>query len=72
MKQKAQFGPWLVEFTLKDGGRLDRLTYNNINLLTVEPDKFQPPQSDYGEYETRPVYGYDDCFPSVETCKFPG
>jgi hypothetical protein len=72
MKQKAQFGPWLIEFNLDDGGRLDRLAYNNINLLTVEPDKFQPPHADYGEYETRPVYGYDDCFPTVETCKFPG
>ena len=72
MKQKEQFGPWLIEFTLKDGGRLDRLAYENIDLLTVEPAKFQAPQSDYGEYETRPVYGYDDCFPSVETCQFPG
>jgi len=72
MKQKAQFGHWFIEFTLKDGGRLGRLAYNNINLLTVEPDKFQPPQTDYGEYETRPVYGYDDCFPSVDACNFPG
>ena len=72
MNQKEQFGPWLVEFTLKDGGRLDRLAYKNIDLLTVEPGKFQPPQSDYGEYETRPVYGYDDCFPSVDACLFPG
>ena len=72
MTQKEQFGPWFLEFTLKDGGRLDRLTYENIDLLTVEPAKFQAPQSDYGEYETRPVYGYDDCFPSVEPCQFPG
>ena len=72
MKQKALFGPWLIEFTLKDGGRLDRLAYDNIDLLTVEPGEFQPPQSDYGEYENRPVYGYDDCFPSVESCHFPG
>lgn len=72
MKQKSQFGPWVIEFTLQDGGRLDRLAYNNIELLTLEPDKFQPPTTDYGEYENRPVYGYDDCFPSVETCHFPG
>ena len=23
-------------------------------------------------YETRPVYGYDDCFPTVDPCDFPG
>jgi hypothetical protein len=34
--------------------------------------QFKPPSENYGIYEERPVYGYDDCFPSVEPCKFPG
>jgi hypothetical protein len=72
MTHKSQFGPWTVEFSPEDGGRLDRLAYEDIELLTVQPIRFHAPQTDYGEYETRPVYGYDDCFPSVEECEFPG
>ncbi len=72
MKEKFEFGPWLVEFTPEDGARLDRLSYNHYDLITTSPESFRKPSSDYGEYENRPVYGYDDCFPSVETCPFPG
>lgn len=72
MKKIFQYPPWLVEYTVEDGARLDRLAFDNYDLLTTEPKSFRPPSTDYGEYETRPVYGYDDCFPSVESCQYPG
>ena len=40
-------------------------------MLTTNPLAFKPPDKFCGEYETRPVYGYDDCFPSVDPCIFP-
>ncbi len=67
-----QFDKWLVEYTKEDGARLNRLSFDNHDLMTIEPELFHPPSTDYGEYETRPVYGYDDCFPSVDVCEFPG
>ena len=70
-RETFKYGPWVVEYTAEDGGRLDRLSYEGYDLLTVEPKQFRPPAKDYGEYETRPVYGYDDCFPSVEPSPFP-
>ncbi len=72
MKQIFQYGSWLVEYTPEDGARLNRLCFDGYDLLTTEPKSFRPPSTDYGEYENRPVYGYDDCFPSVEPCIFPG
>ena len=48
------------------------LTYDGHDLVTRAPKKFKAPKKDYGEYELRPVYGYDDCFPSVRPCHFPG
>ena len=72
MKYQKQFGLWQLEYMPTDGGRISRLRYGDIDLLTVEPENFTPPKEDYGVYETRPVYGYDDCFPSVESCHFPG
>lgn len=71
-KEKYQFGKWLVEFTPEDGARLERLCLDNYDLITTEPESFKPPVADYGEYEKRPVYGYDDCFPSVDISKYPG
>ena len=71
-KEIFQFEKWLVEYTIEDGARLDKLSFDNYNLITTEPVSFRPPSTDYGEYETRPVYGYDDCFPSVDISKFPG
>lgn len=62
----------MVEYDLEDGARLSRLCYQGFDLLTTKPIDFTPPSEDYGEYETRPVYGYDDCFPSVEVSKYPG
>jgi hypothetical protein len=72
MKKQLTSGPWLIEFTPEDGARLDRLAFEKHDLLTPEPKTFRKPRADYGEYENRPVYGYDDCFPSVESCLFPG
>ena len=71
MKQAFEYGPWLIEYTPEDGARLDRLAFNGYDLSTVEPAPFRRPAADYGEYENRPVYGYDDCFPSVEVCPYP-
>ncbi len=59
-------------YSANDGARLDRLLFNGFDLLTVGPKPFLPPVADYGRYETRPVYGYDDCFPTVSTCRYPG
>ena len=39
--------------------------------MTAPPPNFRPPSGDYGRYETRPVYGYDDCFPTVDPCNLP-
>lgn len=64
-------GKWEVECIPEDGGRISKLLYNNKNLLTTSPESFRPPEKDYGEYEKRPVYGYDDCFPSVSECVHP-
>lgn len=72
MKRVFRHPPWLVEYSPADGARLDRLRYNHHDLLTGEPQSFRPPSPAYGEYETRPVYGYDDCFPSVDPCPYPG
>ncbi len=66
------YGPWHVEYLLNDGGRLSRIAFNEYDLLTTEPSGFCPPKHKHGKYEDRPVYGYDDCFPSVVACKFPG
>ena len=50
MKQIFKSGLWYVEYTLDDGGRLDRLSYNNFDLVTVEPATFKAPSADYGKY----------------------
>jgi len=72
MKEIFESGHWLVEYDLEDGARLGRLCYQGSDLLTTKPREFTPPSEDYGKYETRPVYGYDDCFPSVEVSNYPG
>ena len=59
---------WEMECNLADGARIGRLAYAGVDLLTTAPAGFRPPTADYGRYETRPVYGYDDCFPTVEAC----
>jgi hypothetical protein len=70
--ESTRFGPWKVTFDCSDGARINSLIYDETELLTTEPAAFRAPEKDYGEYETRPVYGYDDCFPSVNVCPYPG
>ena len=72
MKETFEKEPWFLEYELDDGARISRLCYHGADLLTPPPNQFKPPMKDFGEYENRPVYGYDDCFPSVESCKYPG
>ena len=64
-----QIGRWEIECDLADGARIGRLRFDGMDLLTTEPANFRPPKAKYGRYETRPVYGYDDCFPTVEACE---
>lgn len=66
-----RFGRWEVDCDPENGGRLRQLRHDGLDLLTAEPEIFEPPSADYGLYETRPVFGYDDCFPSVDPCWFP-
>jgi hypothetical protein len=33
---------------------------------------FRPPGEEWGAYETRPVFGYDDCWPSLDPSPWPG
>ena len=60
--------PWHIAGDLHDGARITRLRFGSLDLLTAAPDAFRAPRTDYGSYETRPVYGYDDCFPTVDAC----
>jgi len=66
-----QSGPWELECIPADGARISRLRYDGQDLLTTMPAEFRPPRQDYGQYETRPVYGYDDCFPSCGESNYP-
>lgn len=68
---KASFGSWHIQCIPQDGGRISVLKYEGYDLLTTNPPGFKPPGRFYGEYETRPVFGYDDCFPSVDSCIYP-
>jgi len=67
----AKFGKWDIQCLPYDGARIAALRYEDQDLLTANPSKFKVPEKFYGEYETRPVYGYDDCFPTVDPCKSP-
>jgi hypothetical protein len=66
------FGNWFIRYDAEDGARIKVLKYAGFDLLTSEPARFLPPVRFFGEYETRPVYGYDDCFPTVDACRYPG
>jgi hypothetical protein len=68
---KAEFGNWFVSCIPEDGARISSLKFDGHDLLTSVQGTFKIPQKNYGEYELRPVYGYDDCFPTVDTCKYP-
>lgn len=54
-----------------DGARIRRLAFRGQDLLTAPPHIFRPPRKHHGQYEKRPVYGYDDCFPTVDPCPYP-
>jgi len=69
---ERSFGPWKVEIQPDDGARICRLVFNGHDLMTRKPDVYRAPGPGYGAYESRPVYGYDDCFPTVVACRFPG
>lgn len=69
---KANIGNWNVECLPDDGARISVLQYAGKDLLSVKPFEFNLPDKFYGEFETRPVYGYDDCFPTVDPCQYPG
>lgn len=66
-----QFGRWRVGYAAEDGARLTSLSFDDLSLLAGAPRDFRAPTRDYGKYETRPVYGYDDCFPTVDACSYP-
>ncbi len=68
---RLQSGRWNVECLPEDGARISRLQFAGLDILTRAPESFQLPATDFGLYETRPVYGYDDCFPTVDSCRFP-
>jgi len=72
MSDRVDFasGPWAVQCIPSEGARLSRLTYDGKDLLTGEPESFRP-LPEFGLFETRPAYGYDDCFPSVDECRHP-
>ncbi|MCC5943069.1 MAG: hypothetical protein JJU37_16105 [Balneolaceae bacterium] len=72
MAQNFEYGKWALEYDLQDGARIGKLSYAGTDLVTTEPETFKAPETDYGLYETRPVYGYDDCLPSVEQSNYPG
>ena len=67
-----RYKKWFVKYTSDDGARLAKISFDSFDLVTTKPESFMAPKEDYGLYETRPVYGYDDCFPSVETGTYPG
>ncbi|KKK63741.1 hypothetical protein LCGC14_2991220, partial [marine sediment metagenome] len=69
-RQRAQFGPWEVECLPDDGARVSVLRFEGLDLLTSRPEAFVP-RPDRGRFETREAYGYDDCFPTVDACRYP-
>jgi hypothetical protein len=68
---QANIGNWYVQCLPEDGARISVLRYEGQDLLTANPSSFKAPDKFHGEYEVRPVYGYDDCFPTVESCLSP-
>ncbi len=68
---KANIENWHIQCLPEDGARISVLQYAGMDLLTSAPVSFMSPEKFIGEYETRPVYGYDDCFPTVDPCQYP-
>jgi len=69
--KQADFDNWHIEYTPDDGARIVALKYADRDLFTSATVPFRQPDRFYGEYETRPVFGYDDCFPTVDQCTYP-
>jgi hypothetical protein len=69
---RAGFDNWEIQYSPDDGARIVSLNYAGHDLLTSPPVNFKPPDKFRGEFETRPVSGYDDCFPTVDPCAYPG
>lgn len=70
-----QDGDWEVCCDHDDGGRIGSIRWRGRELLTqphLVGGRFVAPTMDYGEYENRPVFGYDDCWPCIEACEWPG
>jgi hypothetical protein len=70
-----QDGDWEVYCDPNDGGRIGSIRWRGRELLTqphLIDGKFEAPADDFGEYENRPVFGYDDCWPCLEVCEWPG
>lgn len=68
-------GDWEVSCDARDGGRIGSICWRGRELLTqphLIDGSFQAPADDLGEYETRPVFGYDDCWPCLEACSWSG
>lgn len=63
-------GDWEVECE-GHGGRLARVAWRGRELLTPAPPQGAAGEQ-WGEYEKRPVFGYDDCWPSLEVSAWPG
>ena len=68
---KVNIEKWHIECLPDDGARISVLRFAGHDLLTAKPLAFKSPKKFYGEYENRPVYGYDDCFPTVDACIYP-
>ena len=67
-------GDWEIECD-SAGGRLTRAAWRGRSLLTqphLPGGVFVAPDPKWGEYETRPVFGYDDCWPSLAVSAWPG
>jgi len=64
-----------VECDSDDGGRLASIAWNGRELLTrphLPGGVFSAPSAEFGEYESRPVFGYDDCWPSLQCSPWDG
>ncbi len=72
MTETLSAGKWFVECLPEDGGRISRLSYDGVELLTAPPTGTAAivPEG-AGPFERKPVYGYDDCLPTVDACVFP-
>jgi hypothetical protein len=70
-----QGGVWQVVCYPEDGGRIASVRWNGHELMTqphAPAGGFRAPAAEFGEYESRPVFGYDDCWPTLRPSQWPG